>query len=505
MSKLTTIATVAFWFLSCSLSVIYLKVLPTTGLARWVRICYWGTLICLPLHLRSMSKRFLLVAFISTLFLQGCIQDFHRHSFKETDNFVNTEFARVGYVSANTAKFTVRSKSPASLLVAKRSLPAALTANVSVDAAGEDIDFLSTVHVEGLLPKTEYVYKVVRQGDNETTPLDFGAFRTPVNEDEATAFHFVTSSSMIPNWPYTFTSRGDYLSIPGADVLADSIKQHNIDTPDFLLFLGGFIDSAVGHVNGDDAVDIWRARYRQRYASPSYKRIYRQMSTIHTYDDADIVHRWDRGNEHPYPMAKEVFVRYHHEANPPVAAEDKQALQCSVLHNGYETLSVPLDMSDGGLKTMLGGQQRSKFIEWIHEKSDVQTPFKFVVSSVPFAPPSSDPVLSDMWNGYQYERELLLKEMAKSESVFIFLTGHQHDFGAYKVADNVYEFSISPLSHYASRTNLPEEPQFTVLAHENKGMSKFGAYTVNTTATPPFVRFQAFIDGAQNWETVLTN
>ena len=183
------------------------------------------------------------------------------------------------------------------------------------------------------------------------SPLSFRTFPDP-HLPGGTHFRFVTSSCILPNFPYSVLQSR---RIKGFDLLADylfpstpnSAANFNSTEPEvaqvdtslpasFLLFLGDFIYADVPVYFGNNK-ESYRRLYRRNYQSSSFRKIYERLRTFlsssknvpplnvptamfHTYDDHEIINNFAGvGNDStpPYPSASDAFQIYNANGNPP--------------------------------------------------------------------------------------------------------------------------------------------------------------------------------------------
>ncbi|KAJ4488282.1 PhoD-like phosphatase-domain-containing protein [Lentinula aciculospora] len=406
------------------------------------------------------------------------------------DHASDVVFSRIGAVSDSSAKILVRypNLNETIQLVWRESKPNAPWNKGVILNLIQENDWADTATLSGLWPSTKYEYAFA--GANASllaypgSPLVFRTFPDP-QLPGGTHFRFVTSSCILPNFPYAPLQRR---RIRGFDLLAEylfpstlvgSVVNATNDTgsldaeitdvptslpPSFLLFLGDFIYADVPLYFGNTK-ESYRRLYRRNYQSSSFRRIYEKLPMFHTYDDHEIINNFSgAGNDstQPYSSASDAFQIYNANGNPSPPPSTK-----SLDHTPYyydfrygdvaffvmdtrRYRSFPNDPSEE--KTMLGEDQLTRLLDWLGKANSTAT-FKLIVSSVPFTSLWGHDAQYDSWAGFVNEKQTLLNAMHSVPNVFV-ITGDRHEFATIEFAAPtessfmVTEISTSPLSMF---------------------------------------------------------
>lgn len=211
------------------------------------------------LTLASLLLNFILVLFVTDMTYRPTL--FHPSK--------DLSFARVGYVSTNTARILMREPNPNNLPITvsyreeetgKPNVGTWVSA-AEVLAVSSDTDFVVTVTMEGLEPGLTYRYK--------TSNGHSGRFRTAppkshslVTKNKPTGkFTFLTSSCLKARVPYNPFDHP--LAVKGFKYLGDVLRRgrQGLDggvIADFMLFLGDFIYIDVPRRPSGDAKEGYR-------------------------------------------------------------------------------------------------------------------------------------------------------------------------------------------------------------------------------------------------------
>lgn len=455
-------------------------------------------------------------------------------------------FARVGFVSYDSAKILVREPASSRLPIALeyRLQPERSddtyrdwTPIATASSLEPNNDFTAAFSISHLLPDTRYEY---RTSTNQT-----GIFTTAPSpghvSSSSSTFTFLHSSCLIPNFPYLPLHH--HLSIPGFTHLANLLPRLNAQ---FMLFLGDFIYVDVPRRHGTDR-ETYRREYRQVYASPDWPSVSDSLPWIHVYDDHEIANDWDKNTTGVYHAANDPFTHYQASVNPPAVRDGASYFAftqgpASFFLIDTRRYRTPFDGTDGRWdnaslplaerKSMLGSQQRDDLLSWLGRKEANGVKWKIVVSSIPFTKNwrfGSE----DTWAGYLGERQVLLDAMwdaGEDGYGVVVLSGDRHEFAATKFPPPasgegspgepasvgnrqqkmlagrkwssdvaVHEFSTSPLSMFylPVRTYRQEDDEDVVLKYLPDGNSKFGAVNIREDGR---LDYQLFIDGKEAWE-----
>ena len=450
----------------------------------------------------------------------------------------DVSFARVGYVSENSAHIFLRepdvNKLPLYLSyreVANGEDSVARNLHsedredpwVQVDKIywlSEETDFTYSVTIPDLRPNTRYQYSASINHNGFFTTAPPKGHTAP----QTTRFTFLTSSCIKPHFPYNPLHHP--LVIPGLNHLANWIPKLQVS---FMLFLGDFIYIDVPRRFGSDK-ETYRRDYRQVYASPDWPSVSTSLPWIHVIDDHEIANDWDSNTSHPYPSAIDPWNLYHASVNPPpirpnltyYSFTQGSASFFLLDTRRYRTPEFAAEASSQS-KSMLGPAQLSDLLTFLRTPSPAGIHWKFVVSSVPFTRNwrFGD---ADTWGGYLHERQRVLEAMwdvgAMTSTGVVILSGDRHEFAAtsfpppegsqWPLAATVHEFSTSPLSMFylPVRTYSEVDGEGDVcIKYIPDGMSKFGAVEIEGLmgGEQSLLRFRLFVDGEETWEYVLSS
>ena len=445
-------------------------------------------------------------------------------------------FARVGFVSLNSANIIIREpdRSQLPIFVSYRAVSSSESASTDDDIledswklAGkvywlsDDTDFTFALEISHLRPSTQYQYAA---SNNHT-----GYFTTafPVGQIDPTTdkFTFLTSSCIKPRFPYNPLSHP--LSIPGFKHLATWIPSLHAS---FMLFLGDFIYIDVPHRFGTEK-ETYRREYRQVYASPDWPAVSNSLPWLHVIDDHEIANDWDRNTTAPYPAAVDPWNHYQGSVNPSTAQLDvtyydfTQGPASFFMMDTRQYRSPEFAANASSTeKSMLGRDQLSSLLSFLSRREPLGVKWKIIVSSIPFTRNWRINNI-DTWAGYLYERQIILEAMwdvgIRSDGVgVILLSGDRHEFAAtafpppkgskWPLSATVHEFSTSPLSMFylPFRTYWEVDGEDDVcIKYLPDGNSKFGAVEISNLpgGEQSILKFRLFIDGVETWNYAITS
>jgi len=383
-------------------------------------------------------------------------------------------FARVGYVSHNSAKLLIREPrvNELPIYVSFRYADKPLAAesgygppdtawkhamSISHSEVSEETDFTYSATLSDLHADTRYQYAL---SNNHTGHFITAPRIGHVSKQNGGKFTFLTTSCIKARTPYNPLSHP--LHIPGFDHLAKwipSLKAH------FMLFLGDFIYIDVPHRFGIDT-ETYRTEYRRVYASPDWPLVSENLPWIHVLDDHEIANDWDSNSTGIYAAAADPFQHYQVSANPPVARHGEtyftftQGPASFFMMDTRRYRSPENKNATDVTKTMLGSQQLADLLHFLHAPLPKGVKWKIIASSIPFTK-NWHFGGEDTWGGYLIERQLVLEAMweagARGYGVVV-LSGDRHEFAAtafpppkgskFPASATVYEFSTSPLSMF---------------------------------------------------------
>ncbi|KAI1438819.1 PhoD-like phosphatase [Xylaria sp. CBS 124048] len=444
-------------------------------------------------------------------------------------------FARVGYVSDSEAKLLIRepdqSKMPIKVQVhikdAQLPFDNPMWQNVgSVKLTTEDTDYTSVITI----PLGHYKQRVYEWTTSNNHSGQFTSAPKPGVMPELFdgKFTFLSTSCFVPRLPYNPLDHP--LGIPGTKYLAKVLPTLGAQ---FMLFLGDFIYIEVPRQFGQ-AVENYRQKYRQVYASPDWPAIGQNLSWIHVLDDHEIANDWDMKATGVYNAAVDPWHHYQTVVNPP---EAKRAGTSGLLPRTGATYftftqgpasffmldtrtyrSKNSEAFDSANKTMLGQTQFEDFTAWLRRPEPRGVKWKIVASSVPFTK-NWRVNTKDTWGGFLVERKKILEAMWSVGDLgvgVVILSGDRHEFGAtafpppkdgkWPQAYTVHEFSASPLSQFYSPvpTYMQTDDEDVKLKYINSGNSKFGAVTIEKfSSEQSSLHYTAYVDGENAWNTTI--
>ncbi|KAF2970060.1 hypothetical protein GQX73_g3502 [Xylaria multiplex] len=446
-------------------------------------------------------------------------------------------FARIGYVSDSEAKLLIRepdqAKMPITVQLRVKSPRAPFDNPLWQEAGGiklttQDSDYTAVV----TLPLTHSKQRVYEWTTSNNHSGEFTAAPKPGVMPELFdgKFTFLSTSCIVPRLPYNPSDHP--LAFPGMRYLAKILPSLGAQ---FMLFLGDFIYIEVPHQFGQ-AVENYRQKYRQVYASPDWPAIGQNLSWIHVLDDHEISNDWDLQTTGVYETAVDPWHHYQTAVNPPEAqgAGGTSLIPRSrVTYFSFTQGPASFFMLDTRTyrsknsepfnsvnKTMLGQRQLEDFIAWLRRPEPKGVKWKIVASSVPFTK-NWRVNTKDTWGGFLVERRKILEAMWDAGNLgtgVIILSGDRHEFGAtafpppqdskWLEAVTVHEFSASPLNQFYSPipTYMQTDDEDVKLKYINFGHSKFGAVTIEKLSNEQSsLKYTAYIDGENAWNlTVLS-
>jgi alkaline phosphatase D len=443
-------------------------------------------------------------------------------------------FARVGYVSDTEAKILIREPNqdvfPITVDVRLRDPVPPFEDDEWYRVGGVrytsyDTDYTAVVPVP-LKASAQKVFEW-RTSNNHSGLLTSAPKAGHTQNLYSGKFTFLTTSCLISRLPY---SPFDHpLAIPGLRHLARLLPSLEAS---FMLFLGDFIYVDVPKRFGSKIPD-YRQKYRQVYASPDWPAVGQNLSWIHVLDDHEIANDWDANTTGLYQAAADPWQHYHVAANPPAARRAHAALaRPGATYFSFTQGPASFFMLDTRkyrdsnkvlateeTKSLLGEGQLEDLLDFLARPEPKGVKWKIIASSVPFTK-NWKVNTQDTWGGYLVERRKVLEAMwdagTKGYGVIV-LSGDRHEFAATKLpppADSawpetaaVYEFSVSPLSQFASPlpSYFQSDSEDVKIKYIHKGMSKFGAITIEMLGdgTKSSLKYRLFVDGVETWDTVI--
>ncbi|CAK5264051.1 unnamed protein product [Mycena citricolor] len=456
------------------------------------------------------------------------------------DPAFDVTFSRIGAVTSDSVKVTVRSPSTNDTgLVLWREKMESEPFNSWRNGPGlvftSEADWVTTVRLSGLWPNTSYEYAVA--DENRTITSGPFVFRTFPDSRLTTGSHFrfVASSCLTPNFPYVpFHGR----SIKGFDLLAQYLypvvqPEDPLPPAEFMLLLGDFVYSDIPTYVGDNK-EAYRRLYRRNYQSHSFKAIYERLPILHTYDDHEIKNNFiGQANEtveaqDPFINASDAYTLYNSAANydPAQAGQHYYSFRYAdaaffVLDTRrYRVLAAGEDETAG---TMLGETQLAALHSWLSHANGTAS-FKFIVSSVPFTSLWGLDGQIDTWAGFPQEKASLLAALHTVPNVII-ISGDRHEFASIEFngeedsMHTVREYSTSPLSMFDvpfvrtlgmqsqetyprvvtsedGNSTIEEVPKERVVKYLARGNHKWSSFELDSRdLAKPTLRIELVIDG----------
>ncbi|KAG9193663.1 alkaline phosphatase D [Alternaria panax] len=436
----------------------------------------------------------------------------------------DASFARVGYVSENSAKILVREPYAFDVKVLYRSIDGTERSWMhKTHRASQpeywltnETDFTTVMNIEHLRPDLPYEYIVETSRGNITGTFTTAPRPGRISMLKDNKYTFVHSSCIKPRVPYTPFQHP--LEFPGMKHLARWLPELK---PYFMLFLGDFIYVDVPHRQGSD-VETYRREYRQVYSSPSWPAVSENLPWIHVIDDHEIHNDWNSNMTGVAVPAYDAFTHYNAAPNPPPHREGvtyfsftQGPAEFFLLDTRRYRTPASKDASDPS-KTMLGEQQLSDLLAWIHKVPPPGVHWKFIVTGTPFTK-NWQFGSEDTWGGHLYERRRILEaawDLSSTHDIgVVVLSGDRHEFaatsfpppkdGKWPTSATVHEFSTSPLSMFylPFRTYKETDDEDVCLKYLPDGNSKFGAVEITTPehGEQSFVNYRLFIDGNEAW------
>ncbi|KAK8208377.1 PhoD-like phosphatase-domain-containing protein [Phyllosticta capitalensis] len=452
----------------------------------------------------------------------------------------NLSFARVGYVSDNSAKILMREpdghKFPVFLSYRFADAPYTLdSGHYPQDTAWkhvakivwltEETDFTTSIELKQLKPDTRYQYALSSNhtGYFVTAPPTGKISVRPDKQQKYTFLHSSCIKARVPYSPFDHP-----LHIPGFKHLAKLIGELKAH---FMLFLGDFIyiDVPLRHGNNTEA---YRSEYRRVYASPEWPSVSTELPWLHVLDDHEIENDWDRNETGVFRAAYDPWIDYQVSVNPPIVGVNATNTYFSFVQGPAEFFLLdtrryrepnhgkdPWDET----KSMLGAAQLRSLLAFLRAppvRPGVR--WKFVVSSIPFTKNwRVGPSAADTWGGYLAERRRILETMwdvgAAGGVGIVVLSGDRHEFaatafpppegGKWPSSAVVHEFSTSPLSMFwLPFPTYSGDEEDVVVKYIPEGNSKIGAVEITSpkTSDQSMLTYRLFIDGQEAWRHTLT-
>ncbi|KAF1943945.1 Metallo-dependent phosphatase [Clathrospora elynae] len=441
----------------------------------------------------------------------------------------DASFGRVGYVSDHSANVLIREPYAFDVRVLYRSIDEPNRswmhkthyASQPSDWLTNATDFTTVMSLDHLRADSSYEYIVETSSGNKTGTFTTAPRPGSISLLKDNKYTFVHSSCIKPRVPYTPFQHP--LEFMGMKHLARWLPELK---PYFMLFLGDFIYVDVPHRQGKDA-ETYRREYRQVYSSPSWPAVSDNLPWIHVIDDHEIQNDWNSNMTGVAVPAYDAFTHYNAAPNPPPHRDGvtyfsftQGPAEFFLLDTRRYRTPASKDASDPN-KTMLGEQQLSDLLAWIHKAPPHGVHWKFIVTGTPFTK-NWQFGLEDTWGGHLFERRRILEAAwdlsSTSDIGVVVLSGDRHEFAAtsfpppvgskWPTSATVHEFSTSPLSMFylPFRTYKEIDDEDVCIKYLPDGNSKFGAVEITN---PPhgeqsLLNYRLFIDGKEVWTHVIS-
>ena len=376
------------------------------------------------------------------------------------------EFIRIGHLTPTSVNLHFRLLKSANLqcnaLRAK-----AINLKLNPDKSNDYVLF----HELRIEPSEYYVCRVYQ----DDVIKFIAKFKTP--SDERGLFRISFGSCTKFNFPFGNNEISGF----------KTILQHQ---PDILIFLGDFIYSDSPMIDpGVSDYESFAKLYRQTINFPETKAIFSTISSYFVFDgilsfhvDHEIRNDWHKGIEEPYPEAIKANINYVSGTNP----SELNYFNFSRHNAGFYVLDTRTYRSDN---TMLGKVQIDHLYSWL-DYAKAHYDFIFICSSVPFTA-NFDINKADTFANpnFNIERQSLYDHINGHQ--VIILSGDRHEFGAVKLAKNIFEFSVSPMHQFyiPFYKFVSVDP---ILSYTEYGNNKVGIFDIDTVKGE--AHFQVFIN-----------
>lgn len=384
-----------------------------------------------------------------------------------------THGPRVGFVSDNAAKVWVRSCETISVQVQYKKHTDDWSSAVESLASSTDSsqDNTAVVQIQGLNIDTDYDYRIKADGSLPATSLE-GKFRTLPQQDTPSKFKF----AFAPDF---------HLSQFEMTQPINTLMSRN---PLFTIMNGDNFNLMQGYPNDDptrfDSVEDYRDLYKTGLSKENLPQFFGNVPTVMTWDDHEILNDWDRGQEPPYPFARQAYEEYVNHTNPDNVSQDGVYYTFKAGQVGFFVLDSRTFRSlgespDGPDKTMLGSAQKQALKNWLMTSS---SRFKFVVSSVMWSDFSRHISYGESWPAFATERNEIF-DFIKDNKIpgVVLISGDEHWGGVFKIQPwNIYEILPDPMSWLLPGTTSTD-PQ---VLFKSVGKREFVQFEVDTQACP---------------------
>ncbi|MEV6522513.1 alkaline phosphatase D family protein [Longispora sp. NPDC051575] len=315
-------------------------------------------------------------------------------------------------------------------------------------------DFIGQFTLRGLLPDTEYGYRVVLCGATADVEGPLATFRT--------------APSALVAAPVRFTWGADVGQGARNRPPFPSFASMAAERPDFFLFNGDTIygDGATPAGPGAKTVAEFWGKYKENREDPLFQGLARQTPLIVNWDDHEVDNDY-RGQDPTLPAGRlgagrTAFLDYW----PLSSAPGNKSWRCLRWGGELEVFVLdcrqyadPLAKPDGPGKTMLGAQQ----FRWLLNKvRDSSARWKVLATSCPVSTMRSAKPPYDDWVAYEHELGELLGAWRKANvRNLVWLTADVHYAQAVRYPEmNMWEFLGAPIGANPRVVGSPLSPTF---------------------------------------------
>jgi phosphodiesterase/alkaline phosphatase D-like protein len=342
------------------------------------------------------------------------------------------------------------------------------TAPVATDAGADNT---AVVAVTGLQAATAYDYRVEVDGLLPTKPVQ-GSFETLPTAGQGAAFTFIAGSDIHHPNPTDLTLE----TLASQDAL-------------FAFFMGDTttiekVMNNKGECCEPQSQADYESAYQGLYSYQPFAGVVRDIPTLFTWDDHEILDNWQSGTSMPYPWARAAYQEYIHSGNPaPQAAGEVYftfgAADIEFYFLDTKTFRSPDSVPDGPSRTMLGTTQKQDLLDWLATSN---ARFKFIISSVMWNDFAKHIIYNETWANYATERAEIFDFITDNHIPgVVLLSGDEHWTGAFHIAPwGIYEIAPAPVGGGVFPTTSTD-PQ---ILYKAAGGRIFGLFDVDTTLCP---------------------
>ncbi|MFM9972728.1 MAG: alkaline phosphatase D family protein [Burkholderiales bacterium] len=327
-------------------------------------------------------------------------------------------------------------------------------------------DYLATHRIDGLEPDKLWFYRIL-DAQNGAAMSRVGRFRTAPSTPR----------------PFTFAWSADMDEAYKPFRLFDQISARN---PEFFLHLGDTIYADLRRNQFSPSVSHYRRKHASSRRDPHLQQFLLRHAAYAMWDDHETDNNCHAGHAH-IAEGRQVFREFWPSRGPAADGLYRQFSWAGVDFYMLDTRSYrsPQTAAEGPEKTMLGPGQKQWFLDALAKS---KSPFKFVITSVPFQGGGVD-----TWGSYRTERNEISALIRKNKIAgVVFLTGDYHlarDWTNPKAGFR--EFMAGPIGsfvHYLQTPSARDRYEKSGTFHYGDGYN-FGLVHVNPSAGTARVEF----------------